>query len=135
MKWIIASACMLAIACAERSPAPVAVRIGEDACASCRMTVVSIKTAAQIISSGDEPLIFDELGCLRTYLAAHPARAGARVFVADHRTGEWVDAAVAVFTKSALSTPMSSGLLAHASSQSRDADPDAAGGTPAKVLP
>ena len=48
--------------------------------------------------------------------------------VADHRTGAWVDAATAIFTKTPLSTPMSSGLIAHADQASRDADEDARDG-------
>lgn len=121
--------------CASRSPAPVNVRLGEDACAHCRMTVVSIKTAAQVVSPEDEPLIFDDLGCLRDYLARRPLAPGHRVFVADHRTGAWVDLAAAVITQSKVTTPMSSGLIAHADAASRDADPDARGGASAKVLP
>ena len=52
------------------------------------------------------------------------------VFVADHRTGEWVDARRAVFTRTSIDTPMASGLVAHADAASRDADPAAAGGQP-----
>ena len=86
------------------------------------MTLVSIGTAAQIVVSGEEPLIFDELGCLRDYLAEHSLAADARVYVADHRTGAWVEASSAVFTRTTLATPMSSGLIAHVDAASRDAD-------------
>ena len=78
---------------------------------------------------------FDELGCLRDYLGGHATPADAVVYVADHRTGEWVTARTAVFTKTATSTPMGSGLLAHADAASRDADPAAAGGSAVVVLP
>jgi len=117
-------------ACAARPPAPVPIRIGEDACASCRMTILSGSTAAQIITPGDEPVMFDEIGCLQQYLAAHAVAGTATVFVADHRTGAWVEAGDAVFTKTAMQTPMSSGVLAHADAASRDADRAAAGGRP-----
>ena len=69
--------------------------------------------------------MFDEIGCLQDYLADHPLAAEATVFVADHRSGEWLDARSAVFTRTTLHTPMSSGLIAHADSASRDADPAA----------
>jgi len=72
--------------------------------------------------------MFDEIGCLRDYLAGHPLAADAAVFVADHRSGEWIDARSALFTKTTMHTPMSSGLLAHADVASRDADPAARDG-------
>jgi len=92
------------------------------------MILVSSKTAAQIVSPGDEPIIFDELGCLREYLAGHDLPADARVFVVDHRTGAWLSADTAVFTKSSVTTPMASGLVAHADADSRAADADARNG-------
>lgn len=102
--------------------------MGQDLCAHCRMAIVSQTTAAQIAAPGEEPVLFDEIGCLRDYLAATPLAQGAVVYVADHRTRAWVDARLAVFTRTAVSTPMGSGLLAHAGAASRDADPATQGG-------
>lgn len=119
---IILLALVVTIGCTAAANAPAAVRLHEDACAHCRMTLVSISTAAQIVAPGEEPLIFDEIGCLRDYLTAHSLAADALVYVADHRTGAWVDAASAVFTRTTLATPMSSGLIAHADAVSRAAD-------------
>lgn len=123
-------ATLLLTACATGRPAPVDIRLGEDACAHCRMTVVSQKTAAQIVAPGAEPLMFDELGCLRNYLGEKPPGKDAVVFVADHRTGAWIDARQAVFTRTGEQTPMGSGLVAHADPSSRDADPAALNGEP-----
>jgi copper chaperone NosL len=119
---IISLALLVSMGCAAAAVAPAAVRLHEDACGHCRMTLVSVSTAAQIVAPGEEPLIFDEIGCLRDYLAGHSLRADARVYVADHRTGAWIDASSAVFTQTTLATPMSSGLIAHADAASRDAD-------------
>lgn len=128
MKRMLFGACLVVTACASGSPVPSAVRLGEDACAHCRMTIVGLETAAQIVSPGAEPIMFDEIGCLRDYLASNPLAADAMVFVADHRSGEWIDARRAVFTKTTTRTPMSSGLLAHADAASREADPSARDG-------
>lgn len=122
-------------ACASGPAPPATVALGEDACAHCRMTLVSQSTAAQIARRGDEPVFFDEIGCLRDYLGGHATPDDAVVYVADHRTGAWADARVAVFTSTSTSTPMGSGLLAHADAASRDADPAAAGGSAAAVIP
>jgi copper chaperone NosL len=123
---------LLAVAAAACSggTGPVEIALGSDACASCRMTILSQSTAAQIVGAGRDPVLFDELGCLRDYLAAAPLADDARVYVADHASGAWVAAASAVFTRTGVQTPMGSGLLAHADAASRDRDPAARGGTP-----
>ena len=95
------------------------------------MTVSDRGFAAQIVAPGEEPLFFDDLGCLREHLAAPdtPLPEDAAVYVADHRTGEWVDVRNAVFTRrEGLATPMASGLMAHASAASRQEDEEARGG-------
>jgi copper chaperone NosL len=135
MRRSILLAALVVTACASGPAPPAKVVIGEDACAHCRMTVVSQATVAQIARRGDEPVFFDEVGCLRDYLGNHAAPADAVIYVADHRTGAWVNARTAVFTKTSTATPMGSGLLAHADAASRDADPAAAGGSAAMVIP
>jgi len=130
MNRIVMLVCVTLAACATHDPRPATIRLGEDACASCRMTIVSMQNAAQIVAPGAEPILFDEIGCLRNYLAATPLTDGALVVVADHRTGEWIDARHAVFTQTAVATPMSSGVLAHTDVRSRDADERARGGAP-----
>ncbi|HUU34472.1 MAG TPA: hypothetical protein VMW48_10430 [Vicinamibacterales bacterium] len=126
----LAMSCLVTAACTGGAAGPVAIAVGADLCASCRMAVVSQNTAAEIVAPGDEPLIFDEVGCLRDYLARAPLAGDAVAYVADHRTGAWVDARVAVYTRTTASTPMGSGLLAHADGASRDADPATRAGAP-----
>ena len=93
------------------------------ACSHCRMTIVDAKLASQIVAAGEEPRFFDDLGCLAAYLSGHPAGSGARIYVADHRSGQWVEASAALFGRDeALPTPMNSHLFAHASAESRAAD-------------
>ncbi len=128
-RWVLI-ATLTVSACAAGPAAPAEPRMGEEACAHCRMTIVSRATAAQIARPGDEPVFFDDLGCLRDYLLHRPVPADAVVYVADHRTGAWLDATTARFTKTGTATPMASGLLAHADQASNDADPAAAGGAP-----
>jgi copper chaperone NosL len=121
-----------ALGCAKGPPEPAALDPLSTACRHCRMVVSEPRLAAQIVAPGEEPVFFDDLGCLRDHLAggaALPARAA--VFVADHRTGDWVPAGRAVYTRvPGLATPMASHLIAHADEASRAADPEAAGGVP-----
>jgi len=129
----LALALALAPAACSRGPAkPAAVDTRNDGCAHCRMAVSDVHFAAQLAAPGEEPRFFDDIGCLRDHLAARPPLPrGSVAFVADHRTGEWVRASRALFTRrESLRTPMSSHLVAHADPASRDRDPAASGGTP-----
>jgi copper chaperone NosL len=116
-------------ACTGADPQAVPIDTRNDTCAYCRMIVSDPHVAAQIVAPGEEPRIFDDIGCLRAYLARHEITRDAALFVADHRTGEWVSATEAIYTLAkGRRTPMASGIVAHASSASRDADAAAAGG-------
>ncbi|WP_242343699.1 nitrous oxide reductase accessory protein NosL [Anaeromyxobacter terrae] len=129
-----AVALLFALACRSGPPAPAPLDTRHDACAFCRMAVSDRHFAAQLVAPGEEPLFFDDLGCLARHLAASRPRARAVAWVADHRTGEWVRTARAVYTRSPrLETPMGSHLVAHADAASRDADPAAQGGVPASA--
>jgi copper chaperone NosL len=96
------------------------------------MTASDARFAAQMVAPSEEPKFFDDIGCLARYAAAEKALPrGAVLYVADHRTRAWIRADAAVFTAvPSLATPMDSHLVAHADAASRDADPDAKGGTP-----
>lgn len=118
------------VGCAAGPPPPAALDPQHTSCAQCRMMVSDVHFAAQLVAPSEEPLFFDDLGCLRSYLARRPTLPrGAIAYVADHRTGHWVAAAEAVYSKvDGLATPMNSGLVAHADQASRDADESARGG-------
>jgi copper chaperone NosL len=96
------------------------------------MAVSTAVFASQLVAPGENARFFDDLGCLADFLKAGKAPSGAAAFVADHRTRAWVRADSAVYTRvPGLETPMGSHVIAHADAASRDADPAAAGGTPA----
>lgn len=125
--WLVVV--LLLAGCNPGSAGPVAIDTAHDACDHCRMIISDTRFAAQIVAPGEEPRLFDDIGCLRDYVRRHSPIPQARVFVADHRTGEWIDAARAIYTRStAVKTPMASGIIAHASIASRDGDHEAAGG-------
>ena len=129
------AAVALAGGCTSGPARPAELDTRNDQCGWCRMTVSDAHLAAQLAAPGEEPLFFDDIGCLRDWLRDHAARPeGAVAFVADHRSGEWVRAAGAVFTEQeTLATPMASHLMAHSDAASREADPAAEGGRPVAV--
>lgn len=93
------------------------------------MTVSDLRFAAQIVAPNEEPRFFDDVGCLRDYLKAHPERSAAtRVFVADFRSRNWIPAEQATYQESSIATPMGSGLLAFADARAAaDATPTRTG--------
>ena len=118
-------------ACATGPPGPAVLDPRNERCRFCHMAVSDASTSGQVVAPAEEPLFFDDIGCLASYLAGHSQRRdGAVVYVADHRTKVWVDTSRAVYTRVAgLETPMGSHLIAHADAASRAADPVAQGGT------
>ena len=122
----VVAVCLLA-ACAGGPPGPATLDVGRQPCDHCRMTVSDARFAAQLVAPGEEPRFFDDLGCLTAYLRDQADLPSAAVaYVADHRTGDWVRAAAAVYTRvAALATPMGSHLVAHGSEASREGDPAA----------
>jgi copper chaperone NosL len=123
---------LVVVACAQGPPRPASLDTKNDQCASCRMAVSNARFAAQIVTPAEEPLFFDDVGCLRDYLEATKTRAPLAIaYVADHRTRAWVPASQAVYARvPSLATPMGSHLVAHTDGLSRDQDADARGGEP-----
>lgn len=138
MKRVLA-ATLLAAACTSGPPAPAPLDTRNESCAWCRMAVSEPRFAGQLVAPSEEPKFFDDIGCLEHYLAGSKVLPrGALAYVADHRTSAWVRADQALYTRlDSLATPMGSHLIAHSDAVSRDADPDAKGGTsrtPAEVF-
>jgi copper chaperone NosL len=105
---------------------------GQDICALCRMPVSDIHFAGQVAIEGERPFFFDDPGCLGEFVRSGQIKGKVAVaWVADHRTGDWIRADRAIFTRAPnLTTPMNYKLIAHADAASRDSDPGARGGTP-----
>ena len=135
MRRLALIASVAALSCAGGAPGPAALDTKTETCGSCRMPVSDASLAAQLVAPGEEPKFFDDIVCLRDFLAASASRNPRSVaYVADHRTRAWVRASAAVYTRSNLETPMGSHWIAHADPASRDADPAAAGGANVAVI-
>lgn len=129
-RLILLLAMLTASGCGTGAPKPVPFDAAHEPCRSCRMVGSNGRVAAQIVSDRHEPLFFDDFLCLRSFLLAASSPIDGVTYVVDHRTGEWVAAERALFSRNErITTPMSSHLLAHGSLESREADRDARGGT------
>ncbi|MBP8272856.1 MAG: nitrous oxide reductase accessory protein NosL [Acidobacteria bacterium] len=126
--WVLLVA--LVASCAPAATVPVTFDAAHEACAFCRMTGSNGRAAGQLVTPGEEPLFFDDIGCLRDYLAKTPAAKGAVAFVTDYTTREWLRADEAIFVmQPTVETPMGSHLTAFASETTLQNEPAAAGGS------
>ena len=125
----------LVFASCDGEPRPEELVKGRDLCATCRMPVSDLRFAAQIAAPGELPRFFDDPGCFAEFVKTGEVKEkGAVAWVADHRTGTWVRADRAIYTRVPnLTTPMNHKLVAHESAASRDADADAKGGQPVSL--
>ena len=127
MRSLVALVLLASSAACSGRAAPATLDPHADACGSCRMIVADQHFASQIVAPYQEPRFFDDFGCLQRYLDRTTLPSGAVIFVADHRTGDWIAADSAVYSRAdAIAAPMGSHIIAHASLASRQADPDAA---------
>lgn len=88
---------LLALAACSREPAtgPVAIDWGNDADARCHMKIRDRNFAAEIRDPGGKVWKFDDIGCAVSWLAQQDfdeQAAGAELWVADFRSGQWLDA-------------------------------------------
>ncbi|MET0619919.1 MAG: hypothetical protein ABW056_06550 [Thermoanaerobaculia bacterium] len=114
---------LLLLSCGSGKAPPAHLDTANEACRFCRMPVSDRRLAAQIAAPGEEPVFFDDIGCLRDFLRGRPSSEGEIAYVVDRRTVSWVRAADAAFSRCpSFETPMGSHLVAHADASSRDAD-------------
>ncbi len=132
---VLVLALALGAGCARPEVMPEPLAAGQESCAFCRMTVSQPEFASQLLVPGELPKFFDDLGCLHSYLTSTtPGPEGGVIFVTDHRSREWVRADTAVYTRApAVATPMASHLVAHATTDSKDADGALTGTTPVPI--
>ncbi len=107
---------LLAIAC-SRAPesGPVAIHWDRDVCARCKMVISDRHYAAEIRytppGKSSRVALFDDIGCAVQWLKDKPWRNDPKteIWVADHRSGEWLDARKARYVR-VPNTPMEYGL-------------------------
>jgi copper chaperone NosL len=108
----MAAAVPLLAACGAAETGPPAIVLDQTPCAHCRMLVSDLAYAAAFRTREGEERVFDEIGCMLRELPA----AGARVFVHDYETSQWLEGEKAFFLRSeSIQTPMGGGIVAFSS--------------------
>ena len=108
---VLVAVALLAAACSAKAAGPPEIVVDTTACSHCRMLISEPVYAAAYRAHGQEPRVFDEIGCMLEELPA-----GARVWVKDFETSEWLDGESAIFLRTeSLHTPMGGGIVAFSS--------------------
>ena len=123
---LLATLALAATACSRAAetwpPAPPSIRLGEDACANCRMIVSDGRFAshARRRAAPDVELVFDDFGCLLAADKTSPFEPQG-VFVRRFDGDAWLrgDAAFVVRAKD-IASPMGSGCAAFASREAAE---------------
>lgn len=122
LAWLGAAGLLAACGRSVRDPQPVAVALGQDECAYCRMTIDDARLAAEFVMPDGRVHKFGEPGCLVTWLR-QPGRPAGSAFVVDAESGRWLTASAAVYVLGSRRTPMLYNLAAFAQ-RPGDASPD-----------
>jgi copper chaperone NosL len=108
-RTLLAVASLSLSACGSAASGPPPVTLDETACAHCGMLVSDPAFASAYRTEAGDARVFDDLGCLLRELPSE----GARVWVKDYETSEWLDAEAAFFVRAeSIETPMGGGIVA-----------------------
>ncbi len=111
MAWLVLAALLAGCGPADPSRPPV-VRLGQEACARCRMIISDERFAAALITTKGETFKFDDMGCLIQH-ETEGARPSTAYWVRDIQGDGWLNARDAVFVHSrTIASPMGFGLAA-----------------------
>jgi len=72
---------LFTLACGQAGPQPI--RLNKDACSYCKMTVTHAEFAAQIATVKGRQYVFDDLGCMVSYIKENEQEKGNEYYVAD----------------------------------------------------
>ncbi len=113
---------MLAACGGDDPDQPPEISYGRDVCDSCRMIISEPRFAAAYRASDGTVRRFDDLGDMVTYGLDTAELDGARAWVHDYETEEWIEAPEAIYVLAAgLETPMSRGVVGFAESSRAEA--------------
>lgn len=103
---------------------PEALHYGEDACHTCRMTLVDRKFGAELVTRKGKIYKFDDLNCMLAFYNSGEVDTGdyAYKLVVDlSQPGKFIDAADAFYVKApSIKTPMASHVAAFADKESME---------------
>ncbi|MGO4889314.1 nitrous oxide reductase accessory protein NosL [Anaerobacillus sp. MEB173] len=106
--------------CGNASLEPVEITLDVDKCYTCHMGIEDLQSASQTILKDGTPRLFDDIGCMLTYLLETNDEIEVS-YVRDHTSGEWIDLSQSYFVHDQnIQTPMSYGFIAFQSQEAAE---------------
>ena len=128
-------AALLPIGCSAQADGPPQIVVDRTACSHCSMFVSEPIYAAGYRAGGNEPRVFDDIGCMLDALRRESA-SPLSIWLQDAGGRGWIAAADATVVASPqLRTPMGGGLLAYADAEAAEQAAAANGGRLLRSLP
>ena len=113
-RFVIVAVALLSAACSAAAAGPPEIVVDRTACSHCGMFVSEPIYAAAYQAHGNEPRLFDDIGCMLEAVRRETA-SPIEIWVQDAAGAGWLDADRAIFVASVdIRTPMSGGVLAYA---------------------
>ncbi|MGZ5253505.1 MAG: nitrous oxide reductase accessory protein NosL [Flavitalea sp.] len=101
------------------SSGPRPIKVGEDACTFCKMTVTDKKFGAELVTDKGKVFVYDDLHCLAEYVKQNPDLTNSDYYVTSFESGDLIKSDKAVYLKSELlKSPMGSNIAAFSSAES-----------------
>ncbi|MDM8569897.1 nitrous oxide reductase accessory protein NosL [Thiotrichales bacterium HSG1] len=109
MKWLSVLV-LLVIGCTGGQIGPVEITLDRDKCDRCQMTISDKYYAAQVRGGPkNKVFLFDDIGCAMHWLNKQSWGDNAKIWVADYKTGDFLDASTAQYVPEQI-TPMDFGF-------------------------
>jgi len=111
---VIVAFALLAAACSAKAMGAPDIIVDRTVCSHCNMLISELTYAAAYQVDGNDPRVFDDIGCMLDGLRGEGA-SPINVWVQNAAGGGWLDAGDAIFVASPnVRTPMGGGILAYA---------------------
>ena len=113
-RLVIVALALLSSACGAKAMGPPELAVDRTACSHCGMYVSEPAYAAAYQVGGNDPRVFDDIGCMLDAIERETA-SPITIWLQDAAGGGWIDADDAfVVSSSSIRTPMNGGFLAYA---------------------
>lgn len=112
---------LLISGCGKEETKPVAINEKTDKCEICHMAVKDNQFSTEIILENGKAIVFDDIGCMYSWMNENKDQKIANSFVKDYQSKEWIDPEKASFVyDKPIKTPMAYNVIAF--SDKKDAE-------------
>jgi copper chaperone NosL len=121
---------LLISGCGKEENKPVAINEETDKCEICHMAVKDNQFSTEIVLENGKAIVFDDIGCMYSWMEENKDQQIASSFVKDYQTKEWIDPEKASFVyDKPIKTPMAYNVIAFSDKKNAESFINKNGGT------